>query len=130
MPTEQVWRETVLVLKFKCLTTNTNQSFWNQTNLMSTNDIPTCSGNVKVTSPLDRTRLKPPQSEVTTSCLKIVLLYIINTIQWRIQDFSKGGDFCKRGAIIHCLITKICELGACFLYFSYIYVSSKWGGGD
>ena len=21
---------------------------------------------------------------------------------------------------IHCLITKICELGACFLYFSYV----------
>ena len=43
-------------------------------------------------------------------------------MQWRIQDFSKGGggDFCKRGVIIHCLITKICELGACFLYFSYM----------
>ena len=31
-----------------------------------------------------------------------------------------GGDFCKRGVTIHCLITKICELGACFLYFSYM----------
>ena len=34
---------------------------------------------------------------------------------------AKGGDFCKGGgATIHCLITKICELGACFLYFSYV----------
>ena len=36
--------------------------------------------------------------------------------------FFKGGDFCKRGGgvTIHCLITKNCELGACFLYFSYV----------
>ena len=46
----------------------------------------------------------------------------------RIQDFSKGSDFCKGGGgggvTIHFLITKICELGACFLYI-FIYVGSK-----
>ena len=41
-------------------------------------------------------------------------------IQGRIQDFSKGDDFCKGGVTIHCLITKICELGSRFLYFSYL----------
>ena len=38
----------------------------------------------------------------------------------RIFQRGGGGDFCKRGMTIHCLITKICELGACFLYFSYM----------
>ena len=39
----------------------------------------------------------------------------------RIQDFSKGVTFVKGGGVtIHCLITKIRELGACFLYFSYM----------
>ena len=40
--------------------------------------------------------------------------------QGRIRDFLNEGDFCKKGVTIHCLITKICELGACFLYFSYV----------
>ena len=34
-----------------------------------------------------------------------------------IQDFSEGRDYCnckEGGMTIHCLITKICELGACF----------------
>ena len=37
-----------------------------------------------------------------------------------------GFAFCKgrgggRGAVtIHCLINKLCELGACFLYISYV----------
>ena len=36
---------------------------------------------------------------------------------------GEGGDFCRGGLTTHCLITKICEQGACFLYFSH---SSKW----
>ena len=36
-----------------------------------------------------------------------------------IQVFSKRVTFVK-GGTINCLITKICELGACFLYFSYV----------
>ena len=35
-------------------------------------------------------------------------------------EFFKGGDFCKREVTIHCLITKTCELGAYFLYISYM----------
>ena len=35
--------------------------------------------------------------------------------------FFKGGvAFVKGGVTIYCLITKICELGACFLYFYYV----------
>ena len=39
--------------------------------------------------------------------------------QGRTQDFSKREvTFVKgEGVAIHCLISKICELGACFLYF-------------
>ena len=40
--------------------------------------------------------------------------------------FSKGGDFCKKGGgggANHCLNTKICELGACFLCFSCVLQS-------
>ena len=49
-------------------------------------------------------------------------------LQWRIQDFSKGGDFCKRGVTIHCPITKICDLGAFFLCFSFVLAQNR--GGD
>ena len=31
-----------------------------------------------------------------------------------------GSRIFQRGVTIHCLITKICELGACFLYFFYV----------
>ena len=48
-------------------------------------------------------------------------------LQWRIQDFSKGGDFCKRGVTIHCPITKICDLGAFFLYFSFVLAQNRGG---
>ena len=45
--------------------------------------------------------------------------------QGRLQDFSKGDDFCKGGVTIHCLITKICELGAFFLYFPFVLVQNE-----
>ena len=33
------------------------------------------------------------------------------------------------GVTIHCLINKICELGVCFVYFSYV-LAQNGGGGD
>ena len=47
------------------------------------------------------------------------------------QDFSNGGDFCKGGQLIdwlidHCLINKMCELGACFTN-SFLCVNLTWG---
>ena len=36
------------------------------------------------------------------------------------QDFSVGVTFVM-GVTIHCRITKICELGACILYFSCVF---------
>ena len=51
-------------------------------------------------------------------------------VQGRIQDFSRGGGyFCKGDReTIHCLITKIRELGDCFLYFSYALAQNGGGG--
>ena len=47
-----------------------------------------------------------------------------NTYSGADPGFPKGGggDFCKeRGGVnIYCLITKIYEPGACFLYISYV----------
>ena len=54
---------------------------------------------------------------------------IVYIIRGWIQGFSKRVTFVKGGGgvSIHCLITKICgELGACFLYFSYVLVQN-WG---
>ena len=40
--------------------------------------------------------------------------------------FFKGGDFCKgEGETFQCVITKICELCACFLYFSYVLTQNR-----
>ena len=45
---------------------------------------------------------------------------------WRAvyEYMYRGVTFVKRGGgggvTIHCLIIKICEMGACFLYFSYV----------
>ena len=45
--------------------------------------------------------------------------HISSSLQGRIQYFSKGVTF-VRGGGDYCLITKTCELEACFLYFSYV----------
>ena len=54
-------------------------------------------------------------------------------IRWKSEadpGFFKGSDFFKgRGVTIHCLITKICELGAGFLYFPYVLAQNGGGGG-
>ena len=37
---------------------------------------------------------------------------------WCLADVSSVSPSSEQ--TLHCLITKICELGACFLYFSYM----------
>ena len=43
------------------------------------------------------------------------------------SNFQRGGDLCKggEGVTIHCLITKICELGACVLHLSYVLAQNQ-----
>ena len=53
-------------------------------------------------------------------CYFYYLLSFIQDQVWS-QDFSGGVTFVKgRGVTIHHLFTKICKLGACFFYFSYV----------
>ena len=57
------------------------------------------------------------------TCLKTILVLdrILSVAIYHFMNFSKrGGDFSKGRVTIHCLVTKISELGACFIYFSYV----------
>ena len=51
----------------------------------------------------------------------IPLFLVVVLVQWRIQDFPKGGggDFCRGDYSLS--DHQICELGACFLYFGVSY---------
>ena len=66
------------------------------------------------------------QCLATCNPIGVLLHFSSRSLQGQIQDFSKEVDFCKGGGVtIRCLITKICELGACFLYFSYVLAQNR-----
>ena len=70
---------------------------------------------------LPRTRLKECGVGLWKAIKKTK--YEINHVGQFMADpgFFKGGDLCKGQMVtILCLITKTRELGACFLYFSYV----------
>ena len=55
--------------------------------------------------------------------LRLVFTYTVHKLQWQIQDFSKEGDFCKRGGgggDYSLSDHQNMWAGACFLYFSYM----------
>ena len=54
--------------------------------------------------------------------MKGLFVVCVLELQGWIQDFSKG-------VTNHCLLTKMCKLGACFLYFSYVLAQNRGGGG-